>query len=1827
MKGIKLSNIIIALVMAIFPFSLFANQKVETPDFDFPKEVSEKATADLAAALKANNGEQMIDALVRYGIAEGNISQENLPAIINKIESVLKKEQRPDFKALLLALEAKVFRSYSNAYAGWRKTSEAARPADYSEWGRNDFNEKFGELMSEAVKDKDALRKCAITDYANILKYNELGAIYQPTLYDFLLAQKSDFVSLTTEEETDQCEYLLRAGYVPAYLYSKSQSRNTAEKLKLYEQYKDNEHSGCLLADQFSTPATYALLKDYLQRFPNGVYAYQVGSKIAEIEHKKVNISHQNSSSSRDSIQVECRLRNVNDFSISVYQVPDSYLKALEKRGETNIDTKKCKLIGTYDKHVDGAMPSFTDSVTTAVLNPLPHGQYALVVSFRNGGKTIESTSRPNDMLLVYDIASFTVAREKKETRIFAADRTTGAPMKGVSVKGENIDGVTAADGSCALPLEFENDREVLLSKGTDKYAPKVSLYQFDDTDNIQKSMSVYTDLAIYRPGETIKFAAVLYRVGTTSRTVASGEAIEVELKDTNYKSVKKLKLTSDAFGRIDGEFTVPTDRMNGRWMVNCSGSGFYGRRYVDVSEYKTPTFAVEFPDVSHNFVSKQPVKITGTATTYSGMPIANTEVKLTLAKREWSWYWRYQSEGGTTLNDTTVATDADGRFAIEYPAGLFGEEVGKYTWDWCSYTLSAKVTTAAGESQEGYHSFVVGRIRSIEIRDFTHENSKKAKLPVIFNSTDDADKSLVCTYTLKDENGNVVKASSFKTDALEADFSEVPSGVYTIEVQVADEPNITSKAEAIIYRSTDKRAPVKDCAIWIPTEAYRVDSKNVAHATIGVSAPESHIYYVAQSRAGVVKEGWLHYKQGLHDFALQIPNAPDEYLSVQFINVYKGEVNRPYHKFISNINEQKLNIKLNSFRDKLVPGEKEKWTMQFVDKNGNPVQTAMMLEMYDKALESLSSNKWNIYAAYLDARRYAIGTSFYVYSRFLSASYQDEVKIKGHSPQWPEFNMYGQHFFPQFLVMESAPVIAYGSAMKMSAKSQGVLEESKVETIDRANADDRANAELSKESKAEEKPQLNDIKLREADIKTALWKPMLTSDTGGNLVVEFEAPEFNTTWVMQAIAYTGNMVSNTINREVLTQKPIMVKSSLPRFVRAGDKAVLKASVMNATDEATTYSAIVELFNPRTQEVVATKNFEGNIAAKGTEVVGIEFAVPDTIPFVGFRVKAANTTFGDGEQVMLPVLSDIAPVIETEPFFVDAAMPHFEMKMPSFPLDSRVTLEYCDNPVWYCVTALPTIYEPNYHIATSLAHNLFAEVLAQGVAKSNPLIKTAIQQWTADGADSTLTSMLEKNKDLKTTDLLASPWVNEADRQSLRMSKLIELFDEKKMGAEHKKIVGALQKLQRADGGFPWYEYNGCRSSLWTSEVVLELIGELQHMGYTTDDADINTMLKKALAYYDKEMLKLWNEQQKINKKNYSGFSSYVYVRSLFPGVKLPSGNDKMMKKALSAMTKDWKGLPMGEKAYFAMALNRGGYRKVASRIVESLRQFAIVKPELGMYWDNLQVGWRYFDKVAVTATILEAMHEVGASQTEIDQIRKWILLMKQSNDWGSSSLAADAVYAILSTGSQWLERSEKPSITINGEAVQFSHIDEYVGYCRKTIPAKSGATLKIERKGTSPAWGAVYCQYKAPMASVEAKDITEMSIRKEYLVYGADAKLIPATDGNFKVGDKVQVRVVIKNNKDLDFVTVTDQCAACFEPKDQLSGSRYMDGTYFFQETKDAQTNLFFTSLGKGTHIISYDVYVTAEGSFSAGIATAQCQYAPQLSAHSSGTQITVQP
>ena len=1218
-----------------------------------------------------------------------------------------------------------------------------------------------------------------------------------------------------------------------------------------------------------------------------------------------------------------------------------------------------------------------------------------------------------------------------------------------------------------------------------------------------------------------------------------------------------------------------------------------------------------------------------------------------------------------------------------------------------------------------------MGTRRGIELssaNDNVYLNNKPIKLPLKYNTTDEEHPDTWCTWEVtKKGSKEPALTGSLNTADPTVDLTRLPSGEYTIKIHILDaeedEEDVDVSRDIILYRKGDKTSPVKECPLWISPLDKSVDKNNKGHITVGVSTPVAYIYYIASTNKDIISEGWLNYKAGMNQFTVPLPKEAGADVTVSFITYYGTKKWEKQVKLANPYKAEALKITATSFRDKLVPGDIERWSFTLTDQNGKPRPGAMLLDMYDKAIASIAENNWN-YSVYLP---YRYNSSFVMRAMHLDGNNrgnanwsQDYLAIpKEAGAQLPKLYTYGQSPFSYALsrgrmmmkthalegrvagvavsgnstisgtvtdangepLIGASVIIAgtrEGAATDFDGKfslncavnatlkisfvgyqtitvkahdgMQIVLEESgetlsEVVVTGYAKVDKRLytgsvqsadELEETDNEEADEEAEVNQqnldkVTLRESDIKTALWKPMLTSDQNGVVSLEFEAPNFNTTWIAQAVAWDKQMVGSDWMAEVLTQKPLMVRSSMPRFLRQGDKATLAATVQNATEEASACDAVIELFNPRTNEVYATRKFNLTLEPMGSEAVTIDWQVPDTIAMVGFRIKAANSTFGDGEQVMVPVLTTVSPVIETQPFYVEAGQGHFEQPLPDFPADARVTLEYCDNPVWYCVLALPTIWDDNYEVATRAAHSLFALQVAQGVAKSQPQIKEAITYWKEHNEDSTLVSMLQKNQDLKIGTLLASPWVRDADRQTLRMSKLNELFDGELMAKEYEKIISALKNLQMGDGGFTWFRHPMCMSSAWTTGAVLELIGETKRLGYLPDDSRLTDMVNRALSYYDTETVRLYNEAKKYSKEPEGQFTEYAYIRTLFPEVKQTTSSANLLEKILLYMDKNWsKGLTLKEKAYYAMTLYRNDYGNTAHAIIESIRQFAIVKPELGMYWDNLQTGngWWEYDKVAYTSTILQAMNEVGPIPDEIDQIRKWMLLMKQSNDWGTRSLAADAVYTILSTGSQWLERAENPSITIAGQPIALDQMAQYLGYFRTTLPATTTGNVVIDRTGSGPAWGAVYSQFKAPMTQIKEVAIQEVSISKEYYVYAQDGTLHQAS--SFKVGDKVKVRVIIKVNKDMDFVTMTDERAACFEPVNQLSGYRNEDNTWFYQETKDTQTNVFITHLNKGTHIIGYDVWVTNPGEFTSGIATIQCQYAPQLSAHSAGKTIT---
>ena len=1840
-----------ALLLALMFFGQVVARD-DGPDFNYPKDVTAQAQADLKQALAKGDGQLVVDALIRSSLAKSSVTIENMSEIIDDIDQVARKESRPDIRGLLYHLEARVMKEYTKRFTPIdRRNHEGfvVRPSrtvqdKYAYWDSRQFERAIDSLVTLSVKDRDALLQHSVKEYSKILRYDDLGAKYVPTLYHFLNYRGQDLVSDNLEEKLLADMETANPNDVTATIFARcntiANGYSRDEKYqKLYEEYIHTAESGLPLS-YLSGDKYYDTFKAYVQRFPNSIYANEIRNSIIHIERKNANVGfegHLNSNASahreQAAVKVKVNVRNVNDLRVGIYRLPEDIDTDAWK--DKKLKLNDLKLVAEQNVHFNGTVP-FDDKADLSFA-ALPYGKYVIYPIYKNNGKDVVAGDfKGSKRLIIYDLASFNLSEagaraigeddnsKKPINRIIVVDDATGAPVAGATVSDSEWRVTTAKDGTVDVPdNKGYNTIYYKVSKGDDHYGPTTDFYRNTSNSAGATSADVFTDLGIYRPGETVRWAAILYHHSHDERTIIANREVFITVKDANHKIVDEQTATTDAYGRVEGKTLIEAGRLLGTYYISLGlqkGGGIASKDFK-VSEYKTPTFYVEFPQEELTFQPGEPITVSGKALTYSGMPIADAQVKLKLTKQKWYWgWWRYYPtrDRDDEVCDTLVRTDAQGQFQVTFDNDKFYElSHSKYYSCVYRYVTHAQVTNATGESQEGTAGFHIGHKREIALanHEIDFNNVAPLKLPLVVNTTDTTQQGVTLNYRLTGEGTDTI-VGTLTSDNPVIDLTRMASGSYYLRVWFPDDNDNYTYARLNLYRKTDGQAPVADQALWIPADGYYIDNNNVAHVTIGTSTPEAHIYYVANGRASLLGDGWIRRnKAGFKEFTFQVPAKTDEVLNLKFMAYHHSKYFEKEISMTVPACAKTMKVTATSFRDKLIPGKPERWSFTLKDKNGKPQQGAVMLEMFDKALNSLSDNTWSFSPYYykINVIRTERMRSYSSQSNESSwkADFLDTDKMRYNSPQ---LYTYGRDFWHGCDNPFYEPLM-----MKMGATGARALKEEAVVDMQRSNVtNDQAAAE---QQPAVDQKKLEQVELRMSDVKTALWQPMLTSDAQGNVTLEFDAPSFNTTWLVQAIAYTQGLASDIFHAEVLTQKPLMVRSSLPRFVRQGDVTRLAANLQNASDHAIVADALIEAFDPRTGQVYAQQSFKETVEPQATKPLMMSWAVPDTIPYVGFRVRAAGDDFGDGEQVLLPVLTATSPIIETQPFFIDTEQNQYTFTMPDVPDNARVTLEYSDNPVWYCVTALPSIFSDNSNVATSIAHSLYALNVARGVANSQPIIAEAFRYWQENAKDSMLVSALNRNADLKIGTLVASPWLRTSERQTLQMQQLANYFDADKSRAEHDRLVKALADLQLSDGGFTWYKYPGCKSSLWTTGEVLEILGDLRQLGYLPSDERLNQMINRALNYYDKEYV---IESKKKENKN-AIFSAYAYTRSLFGDIAMSKDGKKLYDKTLKEMAKKWGKLDLSltSKAFYAQALERGGKHNEATRIVESLRQFASVKPEIGMYWDQYRnERWFTPSQVAATSVILRAMNAVDPRTQELDQIRKWMLLSKRTSDWGGSSLAADAVQALLSCGSQWIERSHTPSISIDGQEIALDRFDSFIGYTRRDVDARAGSLFTIERNGNSPAWGGIYWQYTLPMQDVKEVSIKEMSISKEFVAL--DAAERPASTA-IHVGDKVRVRLVITCEQAMDYVTLTDERASCFEPVDQTSGYRYQEGVGYYRETRDSSTNLFFGHLNKGVHVITYDVFATTPGTFSSGVATIQSQQAPEMSAHSAGQMLTV--
>ena len=553
---------------------------------------------------------------------------------------------------------------------------------------------------------------------------------------------------------------------------------------------------------------------------------------------------------------------------------------------------------------------------------------------------------------------------------------------------------------------------------------------------------------------------------------------------------------------------------------------------------------------------------------------------------------------------------------------------------------------------------------------------------------------------------------------------------------------------------------------------------------------------------------------------------------------------------------------------------------------------------------------------------------------------------------------------------------------------------------------------------------------------------------------------------------------------------------------------------------------------------------------------------------------------------------------------------------------------YCDNPVWEVVTALSPIVNVKGASLNTQLQSFYAICVSSGLANKYPQIRQGIEMMVSgEAGDSILVSNLQKNQDLKIVSLENTPWVNNAQAETLRMSRLSTILNEADVDDTLNKIWIKLQQLRNQDGGWSWCP--GMKSNRWTTQDLLLYVGMLKQKGYLPDLPNFNAVISSAFSYCDKEII---NEYRKLDKsgKEYfvASLYSYLYVKSLFPDIRDASGFISIRNEAMRSMEKNWKTLDIESKAKAALIFYRAGNKKLSEEILQSLKEYATTTNN-GIFYANLDSRNQRGGNLAATAQVLTAFGTISPSDHMIEGLCQWLLLQKQARAWQDGTSSVSAIDALLSFAEEWIQISRAPEISIAGRAMDIDAFEKLTGSCCTDISVGilSEKEIVIHRESASPAWGAVLVQSIHPMEDIKAYAIDELNISKSYLCLSNEngrETAIASTD--FQIGNKVRVTLTRESDRDMEFVVIADERSACLQPTEQLSGYVCVDNLWLYKEVRNSSTNLYIPFLPRGRHLITYDAYISGEGDFANGIAAIQCLYAPELTAHSGGAELKVE-
>ena len=1366
----------------------------------------------------------------------------------------------------------------------------------------------------------------------------------------------------------------------------------------------------------------------------------------------------------------------------------------------------------------------------------------------------------------------------------------------------------------------FKNvDGNVLISTSNDKFTPAKDIYlsraRYYEKKDDEVKYQLFTDRAIYRPGQKVHATAVSYIVKKGLDASVPGKSMELKfiLRDANWKQVAEQKATTDEYGTASVDFELPKEGQTGQYSISVNGTA---TEYVRVEEYKRPTFEITFPKVNEKYTWGDTVVVKASAKTYAGVPVQGAKVEYQVTRRNQLWWWGAGSAGQLVKTDSCV-TREDGTFDVEIPleASLSGKDEADMSdfmriARFFNFEVSAIVTDISGESHEGVMSLPLGtkstiltvnlpkRIETDSLKTVTFAYRNASGMPISSRLKYRIDKG-----EWKDAEANALVsikeyASSSTPSASSAQVWK--SGVHQLEA-ICGQDTLQQKFTLFSMKDTH---PVEPTTEWYyqTAKTFPRDGKPV-YVQVGSSENGAHIVYSIIAGNKLLEKGaWE-----LGDSIVTLPfSYREEYASGVVINysfVKNGECYTRKISIARPLPEKKLNITWKTFRDRLTPGQKEKWTLRITTPDGKPAKAQLMSVLYDKSLDQLAGHTWEMslgFSQWLPDCYWKSNLKYYKMglAGTYPTKYYDEKELDVDKFDGKYFSFYAYMQAMQLSKLERS----YGGTVEAVRiqKDELVRDEAKV-MRSRGNQMARVGAAAPSANKVfdvvEEMPQfvggsgsdagpfLDKVQVRENLNETAFFYPALESDNQGNVAINFTLPESVTTWKFMGLAHDKEMRNGCLVDETVAQKTVMVQPNMPRFLREGDKSTIVVKLFNTSDKKVNGNARMQILDAETQKVVWQKTQGYRIDAEGSATVSFDVQGLKEGVYIN-KVVAAGTGYSDGEQHYLPVLSNRELVVNTLPitlhqkgeqnFDLSRLFLNKEGKQAKGAENAKVTVEYTNNPSWLMVKALPSISNPDEEDAISLMSAIYANTITTHIQKHLSLEKQPEQNLS---------------------------------QETIRLQNQVE----------------KLKKLQNADGSFSWWK--GMKGSRYMTTSVAEMMVRLNAVaGVQKSTAK---MLTSAINYLSWQTAQEVREMKKMEEKKHKVSPSeqalhYLYILSM-DGRKMKQNQEADKAYLLEKMSKMTGDFTIYGKARAAVVLAKNSqqnadYREKAGEYLQSVNEYAVYREEMGRYYDTRKAlySWRNY-KIPTQVSVIEAMQMLKPNDKQtIEELQRWLLMSKRTQSWDTPVNTVDAVYAFMKGNeNNWNRKAENAVLKLDGKLLPMPQDSTTLGYVR-TEKAGKASTLSINKKSDYTSWGAVYAEFKQPLSEIAS---AESGIKVRRVIVPAESQ--GRGKAQAKVGEKVKVTLIITADRDYDFVKIVDKRAACLEPVNQLSG--YQWGMECYVSPKDNTTNFYFDRLSKGKHFVEMEYYVDRKGDYQSGSCTAECTYSPEFGGRTEAYKMTV--